>query len=194
MNSLRNVGRIAGGQWYEHHYLGCNYRITQLQAVLLSKQLRRLDQQTRTRDENGKFLTSLLKSVEGIEPLTRGHGETLHSYHIYIFRYDKSYFNGLPKKDFAQMLSAEGVPAFMGYPEPLYKQPVFQEKNFMCYAIPDYVDYSRVHCPVTERACYEEGIWILQHAMLGTNDDMKQFASAIVKIQRHQKEKAQSIT
>ncbi|MEX2230591.1 MAG: DegT/DnrJ/EryC1/StrS family aminotransferase [Cyclobacteriaceae bacterium] len=188
MNSLRNVGRIMGGQWYEHHNLGCNYRITQFQAALLSQQLRRLDQQTRTRDENGRFLTSLLAPVKGIKPLTRGHGETLHTYHLYIFRYDKSHFNGLPKKDFAQMLAAEGVPAFMGYPEPLYKQPVFQQKNFMCYAIPDHVDYSEVHCPVTEHACYEEGIWILQHAMLGTQEDMKDFARAIQKIQEHQRE------
>lgn len=33
INSLRNVGRVKGGQWYEHHYLGCNYRMTQLQAA-----------------------------------------------------------------------------------------------------------------------------------------------------------------
>jgi hypothetical protein len=70
----------------------------------------------------------------------------------------------------------------MGYPEPLYKQPVFQQKNFMCYAIPDHVDYTRVKCPVTEHACYEEGVWIMQHAMLGTTQDMADFAQAILKI------------
>ena len=81
------------------------------------------------------------------------------------------------------MLAAEGVPAFMGYPEPLYKQPLFQQKNFLCYAIPDYVDYTIVSCPVTEKACYEEGVWILQHGMLGTREDMEDFARAIKKIQ-----------
>ena len=183
MNSLRNVGRIKGGEWYEHHYLGCNYRITQFQAALLSQQLRRLNSQTRTRDENGRYLTSLLESVKGIKPLIRSQHATLHTYHLYILRYDKSAFGGLSKKEFAAMLSAEGVPAFMGYPEPLYKQPVFQQKNFLCYAIPDYVDYTRVKCPVTEKACYEEGVWILQHAMLGTREDMEDFVRAIRKIQ-----------
>lgn len=182
MNSLRNVGRVKGGQWYEHHFPGCNYRMTQFQAALLSQQLARLDKQTRTRDENGKFLSSLLEPIEGITPLTRGHGETLHTYHLYIFRYDKTAFNGLSKKDFALMLAAEGVPAFMGYPEPVYKQPMFQQKNFMCYAIPENVSYTAVRCPVAERACYEEGIWILQHAMLGTKEDMKDFANAIEKL------------
>ncbi len=184
MNSLRNVGRIKGGQWYEHHYAGCNYRITQFQAALLSQQLTRLDEQTKLRDENGKYLNELLSRIEGITPLTRGHGETVHTYHLYIFRYDKSKFNELPKKEFAQMLEAEGVPSFMGYPKPIYEQPLFQNKNFMCYAIPSHVDYKMVRCPEAERACYDEAVWILQHAMLGTKKDMDQFAEAIKKIKR----------
>lgn len=184
MNSLRNVGRVKGGQWYEHHNIGCNYRITQLQAALLLQQLTRLEGQTRTRNENGQYLNTLLQGIDGLKPLTRGHGETVHTYHLYIFRYDKSKFNGLSKKEFAETLAAEGVPSFMGYPKPIYEQPLFQKKNFMCYAIPDSVDYTNVKCPVAEKACYEEAIWILQHAMLGSKADMEQFAAAIRKIQR----------
>ena len=184
VNSLHNVGRVEGGQWYEHHNLGCNYRITQIQAILLSEQLKRLEKQTHLRNKNGLYLNSLLEKIDGISPLTRGHGETLHTYHLYIFRYDKSKFNNIPKAEFARMLAAEGVPSFMGYPEPLYKQPVFQKKNIFCYAIPGYVDYTNVCCPVAEKACYEEAVWILQHAMLGTKEDMEKFAEAILKIQR----------
>ncbi|MBK9389801.1 MAG: DegT/DnrJ/EryC1/StrS family aminotransferase [Bacteroidetes bacterium] len=184
MNSLRNVGRVKGGQWYEHHYLGCNYRMTQLQVAILAVQIKNLADQTRKRHENGTYLNSLLSKIKGINPLGRGVGETLHSYHIYIFRYDKSEFNNLSKPEFAKMLVAEGVPCFMGYPQPLYKQPLFQKKNFMCYAIPDYVDYTKVHCPVTENACYEEAVWILQHGMLGPKEDMDKFAEAILKIQK----------
>lgn len=183
IDSLRNVGRVKGGEWYEHHYLGCNYRITQLQASLLRSQLRRLEEQTRRRHENGTYLNSLLEKIDGIEPLKRGKGETIHSYHLYIFKYDKSKFNDLPKSEFADMLNAEGVPCFMGYPEPLYKQALFQEKNFMCYAIPESVSYKEVSCKNAERACYNESIWIMQNAMLGSKSDMDLFASAILKIQ-----------
>jgi len=183
MNSLRNVGRVKGGQWYEHHNLGCNYRITQLQAALLTKQLTRLEEQTRRRNENGIYLNSLLEKIDGIRPLTRGHGETLHTYHIYIFKYEKSKFNHIAKREFADMLAAEGVPSFMGYPEPLYKQPLFQEKNFMCYAIPEEVNYKDVCCPETEKACYEDAVWIMQNTMLGTKEDMDLIAKAIMKIQ-----------
>ncbi len=182
MNSLRNVGRVKGGQWYEHHNLGCNYRITQLQAALLASQLTRLEEQTRRRNENGLYLNSLLEKIHGIQPLSRGLGETLHTYHIYIFKYDKSEFNNLSKREFADMLAAEGVPSFMGYPEPLYKQPLFQEKNFLCYAIPEEVDYTNVHCPETEKACYEDAVWIMQNTMLGTKEDMDLIAKAILKI------------
>ena len=183
INSLRNVGRVKDGQWYEHHNLGCNYRITQLQTAILSIQLKNLEAQTQKRNENGLYLNSLLEKIDGISPLTRGHGETVHTYHLYIFKYDKKYFNNLPKNEFAALLAAEGVPSFMGYPQPLYKQIVFQKKNFMCYAIPDHVDYTNVCCPVTEKACYEDAIWILQHAMLGTAGDMEKFAESIQKIQ-----------
>jgi dTDP-4-amino-4,6-dideoxygalactose transaminase len=125
-----------------------------------------------------------LSKIDGITPLTRGLGETVHCYHIYIFKYDKDKFNGLSKVEFSKMLAAEGVPCFMGYPEPLYKQPLFQKKNFMCYAIPESADYSKVQCPVTEKACYEEAVWIMQHSMLGSKSDMELFAAAILKIQK----------
>ncbi|MCX6222661.1 MAG: DegT/DnrJ/EryC1/StrS family aminotransferase [Bacteroidia bacterium] len=184
MNSLRNMGRVKGGQWYEHHNPGCNYRLTQIQAVLLSNQFKRLKEQTARRHKNGTYLNSLLEKIDGIKPLARGLGETLHCYHIYIFKYDKSKFNNLSKVEFTKMLAAEGVPCFMGYPQPLYKQPLFQKKNFMCYAIPPEVDYAKVCCPETEKACYEEAVWIFQNTLLGTKEDMNKFAEAIIKIQK----------
>jgi dTDP-4-amino-4,6-dideoxygalactose transaminase len=183
--SLRNVGRMKGHQWYDHFNLGCNYRMTSLQAALLLSQLGRLEGQTRRRDENGRYLAGLLSGIDGISPLARGRGETRHSYHLFIFRYDGAKFNGLPKPEFAQWLAAEGVPAFMGYPRPLYKQPLFQEKKFFSSAAPREVDYTRVHCPVTEKACTDEAVWISQQALLGDRSDMESFAEAIRKIQRH---------
>jgi len=184
MHSLRNVGRIEGGQWYDHYNPGCNYRITQMQAALLSRQLERLEEQTRRRNENGLYLNELLKDIEGVSPLVRSEEITLHCYHIYIFKYDSSKFGGLSKNEFAEMLAAEGVPSFRGYPHPLYKQPLFQNKNFMCYAIPDSADYSQVFLPVAEQACSTDAVWILQHAMLGEKVDLDGFARAIVKIQQ----------
>src|SRR5690606_22404121 len=51
--SLHNCGRIPSGVWYEHHVISGNYRLGELQGALLNTQLQRLEEQTRTRDENG---------------------------------------------------------------------------------------------------------------------------------------------
>jgi dTDP-4-amino-4,6-dideoxygalactose transaminase len=183
MASLRNVGRLPEGAWYDHFLPGCNYRITPMQAVLLSSQLKKLDAQTRTRNNNGLLLNELLSGIEGIKPLRRGHGETMHCHHLYIIKYEAAHFGGLTKENFVEILAAEGVPCFRGYPYPLYKQPLFQDKNFMCYALPKSVSYAELVCPVAERACGEEAVWILQHAMLGSEEDMAAFAAAIRKVQ-----------
>lgn len=183
ISSLRNCGRVAGAPWYHHVYLGCNYRMTQIQAALLLAQLRRLDGQARKRDANGRLLNELLSGIDGIHPLTRGHGETLHPYHIYVFRYDRTKFGGLHKREFADLLVREGVPCFIGYPEPLYRQPAFLEKNYFTYYKTDTPDYGKVRCPVCERACHEEAVWILPPAMLGEREDMERFALAIRKVQ-----------
>lgn len=185
MNSLRNVGRLPHGQWYDHFNPGCNYRITQLQAVLLSEQLKRLDEQTTIRNENGLYLNQLLADIDGVTPLSREDAAIRHCYHLYIFKYDRTKFNNLPKKEFVAMLAAEGVPCSAGYPHPLYMQPLFQEKNWQCYAIPDSVDYTQVNCPEAERACADEAVWIFQQAMLGSRSDIESFAEAIHKIQRN---------
>ncbi len=181
MASLRNVGRLEEGQWYDHFNAGCNYRLTQMQAVMLSEQLKRLEAQTRIRHDNGRYLAQLLNDIEGIEPLKSDVGETLNCYHLFIFRYRPEAFGGLSREAFADLLAAEGVPCLKGYPHPLYKQPLFREKRFMCYAIPESVDYTEVCCPEAEKAC-NESMWILQNSLLGDQKDMEAFAEAIRKI------------
>jgi len=76
----------------------------------------------------------------------------------------------------------------MGYPEPLYKQLFSRKKSFMCYAIPPEVDYTKVFCHETEKACYTEAVWIFQNTLLGTKEDMDKIAEAIIKIQKAIKE------
>ena len=182
ISSLHNVGRKPGGAWYEHFNLGCNYRMTQFQAALLLIQLERLEEEVVKRDSNGLYLSELLNEIDGITPLLRAPEATKHSYHLFPFKYERSKFNNISKKEFAELLAAEGVPCFMGYPEPIYRQPVFQKKNFFSYVIPDSVSYTDVSCPVCEEACHERGMWISQNVFLGERKDMEMIAEAIRKI------------
>ena len=67
--SLHNCGRVRAGAWYDHPTLGSNYRLSALQAALLSCQLRRLDGQTAERTKNASLLSSLIDEVDGIDPV-----------------------------------------------------------------------------------------------------------------------------
>lgn len=185
LRSYSNCGREEGRAWYGHYRLGGNHRMTEWQGAILLAQLSRLDSQTKRRDENGKYLDSQLSQIPGILPLKRGVGETRHSYHIYIFRYNQKYFNNTPKSQFVDLLAKQGIPISIGYPIPLYKQPLFVERNFGPYAAAaKKIKYGAVKCPVCETACYEEAVWIMQSVMLGTKKDLDNIVQAIKKLQQ----------
>ena len=44
--SIHNVGRVKGGEWYEHPVMGSNYRMTEFQAAILLNQMKKLDAET----------------------------------------------------------------------------------------------------------------------------------------------------
>ncbi len=188
--SYHNCGRTMEGAWYQHDFLGGNYRMTEFQAAILLVQLTRLDEQTKTRNENALYLSNQLSKIRGVEPLQCGPEITRHAYHLYIFRYSPDEFEGLPKSRFLEALNAEGIPCSSGY-VPLYKE------RFMLNLAKDHllsqlygkkIDYSNVKLPVTEKACYEEGAWFHQRMLLGTRKDMDDIANAMAKIKENVKE------
>src|SRR3954447_26302595 len=82
----------------------------------------RLDQQAKTRSENGKYLTQMLNEIPGIAPARVYEGCTNNAYHLYMLRYKAEAFAGLPRERFLKALKAEGIPASAGY-SPLNTQP-----------------------------------------------------------------------
>ena len=46
-------------------------------------------------------------------------------------------------------------------------------------------DYSRFECPVTERICAEESVWLTQNLLLGEEGDTRDIANAIAKTREH---------
>ncbi|MDZ7271600.1 MAG: DegT/DnrJ/EryC1/StrS family aminotransferase [candidate division KSB1 bacterium] len=185
-----NCGRSADGQWYEHFYYGGNFRMTEFQAAVLLAQLGRLDELQAIRHENAAYLDEKLSTIPGVEPLANPTKATRQSHHLYIFRYRKEEFAGAPKARFIEALRKEGIPCSPGYSLPLNRQPVFLRKSFgpRGKTVPLPVEYSAVHTPVTERACYEEAVWFTQNMLLGTRDDMADIVEAIAKIKEHARE------
>jgi dTDP-4-amino-4,6-dideoxygalactose transaminase len=182
--SLHNVGRIPEGKWYEHRLLGGNKRMTEFQAALLLNQLKRVEEQANRRSENGARLTQRLSRIEGIKPTRVDERVTRHAYHLYVFRYEASAFNELPREEFTQAMNAEGITCTPGY-SPLYEEAAFRNLDVYSAGLrlaARKMDYDEVRCPVAERACKEEAVWLYQAWLLGTRKDMDDIVRAVEKI------------
>jgi dTDP-4-amino-4,6-dideoxygalactose transaminase len=181
--SVHNCGRVREGAWYQHEVLGGNFRMSQWQAGILLAQARSFEEQARVREENGLYLSERLAEIGGFLPQQRDPKVTQHGYHLFISRYERAAFHGVTRGAFLTALQAEGIPCAPGY-VPLYRMNAIKDgiarlKRAMGRAeaheiLPD--------CPVTERACSEEGVWFGQSMLLGSKKDMDDIAEAVLKV------------
>jgi len=190
--SLHNCGRLPDKPRYEFYFPGVNYRMTEFQAAILLVQMERFEEQTKRRIENARYLNNKLSKIDGVKPLKEDDRVTRHAYHLYIFRINPEAFNNLSKFVIAKALQAEGIPISVGYSKPLYKENCLEHFRKCPLSCPYYgrrIDYSSVKNPVTEKACYYEGLWLPQYVLLGSREDMDDIVSAIEKV----REKAEDL-
>ncbi len=181
--SVHNCGRVRDGRWYQHEMLGGNYRMTQWQAAILLAQLTRFEAFAAQREANGTYLAQRLAEETALRPLARDPRVTQHGYHLFITRYDRAAFGGKDRAWFLRALNAEGIPCMEGY-VPLYELPAIRDGVArLCRAV-GAPQPPAPHCPVTERACAEEGVWFMQNLLLGTTADMEDVVRAVRKVQR----------
>ena len=182
-------GLKAPGANFAYAGTGDNRRMVEMEAALLLPQMTRIEEQSKCRTNNALYLTSLLKEIPGIIPAQMYEGCTRNAYHLYMFRYQKSEFGGLPRATFLKALAAEGIPGSRGY-LPLNREPFLKkalesrayQKLFPEDVLKNWVE--RNECPVNNKLC-EEAVWFTQNMLLGTKSDMDQIAEAIRKIQKH---------
>jgi dTDP-4-amino-4,6-dideoxygalactose transaminase len=179
--SIHNCGRRPGHAWYEHFVISANFRLGEIQGALLNSQLARLDDQCRRRMENGTYLTERLAKIPGIRPQTITPEATRHAFHLFCFRIDAKE-TGIARHTFLKALAAEGIPNFCGYPQPLYRQPLFLDREFGPFAGCQGVDYSKTSCPNCEAICYDLGGWFEHRMLLGTREDMDDIVRAFEKV------------
>lgn len=168
--SICNQGRRTGGEWYEHVRLGTNYRLTGWQAAILLTQLSRLPEQIETRTENAKFLNERLSGMGLITLPVMDERVTRHSYYLYLIRLTTERSPGLTKQIFARALEAEGIPCTAGYPQPLFKNRVFD-------------DYEHIvgDCPEAERMCADT-LWLSHDVMLSSPSALNDVVLAFEKL------------
>ncbi|MEW6508552.1 MAG: DegT/DnrJ/EryC1/StrS family aminotransferase [Bacteroidota bacterium] len=179
VRSFHNCGRKTGYPWYFHFDMGGNFRLTEFQAAILLAQLEREESNLTTRSRNAKYLTKLLSEIDGIEPIVYS-DKIKSSYYLFVVKYNSEVFNNLPKEKFVKALNAEGITTLEGYPFPLYRQPLFKEKNFWAKEI----DYNKVYHPISEKAC-QTGFWFPNLVLHGNKEDTESIVEAIHKIKNN---------
>jgi dTDP-4-amino-4,6-dideoxygalactose transaminase len=184
---------------YNFSYLGsrgANLRLTEFQGGLLLAQMTRLEEQSRVREENAQYLTSMLREIPGTVPAKMYEGCTRNAYHLYMFRYQAEQFGNLPRARFLQALSAEGIPCSPGY-SPLNKEAfvkaTLKTRAYQRIYPPEVLASweARTACPANDKLC-EEGVWFTQTMFLGPRSDMDHIVAAIRKIREHAAELAKA--
>ncbi|MDW7682481.1 MAG: DegT/DnrJ/EryC1/StrS family aminotransferase, partial [bacterium] len=78
--SFSNCGRVEGGVWYEHYYVGGNFRMSEFHAAILHAQFDRYPELKQKRENNAKFLNEKLSEIEGAATLADDPAVTSNSY------------------------------------------------------------------------------------------------------------------
>ena len=146
--------------------IGFNFRLPEMEAAIVRCQLRKLDGLLRERQRHCMWLAKQLGNIPCIQPAPVRKGAE-HAYYVHPFLFDeekagisRNVFIDAVKAELAPSLGREqlGVSIGCGYVEPLYLQPLYQEriaygsKGFP-FAAPwyeGYVDYSKGICPTVE--------------------------------------------
>ena len=172
LHLIRNHGEVSilpKGVKDMTNLWGFNYRLTEIQAAIGITQLERADGYIEERIRNCEYLAGRLSALPGlILPVT--YPDCRHVYYVQAIKFRAGEV-GVHRNRFVDAVAAELPSAHLrestgkligsGYTEPLYMQPIYQERagtkcSFNCPRYQGSADYSKGLCPVTERMHYSE--------------------------------------
>jgi len=115
------------GDARDYLFMGVNYRMNELTGAVAYAQFGRVQSVVERRRAAAGRLTALLQDAPGVEPPTVRPG-CLHSYWQYPITINEQVLSATPA-EFAKALSAEGIPAGVGYiGRPLYMVKALREQ------------------------------------------------------------------
>jgi dTDP-4-amino-4,6-dideoxygalactose transaminase len=115
---LRNYGQKNR---YEHEIRGLNSRLDEIQAAILSVQLKYLDKNNNIRQKLAKTYFKYLGRVKEVK-LPELRKNCQHVFHLFVIEAENR--DGL-----AEYLKSKGIATLIHYPIPIHKQPCFKEFN-----------------------------------------------------------------
>jgi len=187
LQTVINCGRASLTDEFGRRMIGLNYRMTDLQIALLVGQMEMLPELREKRARHADLLTALLEGVPAVRTLPAQPGITQPTIYTYVFQYRPEPGQAAPHRDlFVAALAAEGIPCDGRFYEAVYKSDLFYATPENCAQLAADrdrpVDYSKCHCPVSERAAYDESVWLFQFELIGEEKDVHDVARAIGKV------------
>jgi dTDP-4-amino-4,6-dideoxygalactose transaminase len=181
LQTVINCGRASLTDQYGQRLLGLNYRMTDLQVAMLFGQLERLPELRERRARHAALLETLIAGLPGIRVLPAQPQMTSPTMYCYVLQYRPEPGRPAPHRDlFVAAVEAEGVPCDGRFYEAVYRSDLFYATPENCAQLQK--DYSDCHCPVAERAAYEEAVWLFQFCFIGEEEDVRDMARAIEKV------------
>ena len=187
---VRNHGEVIlptmTKRTYQTEFLGWGYRMTELEAALGIAQLSKLVHLNNERINLGKFLEQEINKIDGLQHVK--YSFVKHVYWMFGFSFNEDKI-GIPRNLFCDALKAEGIPCSPGYVEPLYLNPLYQEKR--AFAFKHYsgkANYQKGICPVAEKLHEKELINTIICRPPAKIDDMQDVIDAIKKIIQNKQE------
>ena len=188
---IRNHGEAVVGQAkYQNivNIVGFNFRLSEIHAAIAIEQLKKLEGFNKARVELVNYLNDRLSQHECFI-VPKGRQDCYSTYYVYPLRYLPEKL-GIKRGKLVEMLKAEGVRFSEGYVQPLYLQPIYQNKLAFKQGYPfsapenkeSQTNYHRGACPNAERLHFEE-MMINEHVRLPhTRADMEDIAKAVEKV------------
>jgi dTDP-4-amino-4,6-dideoxygalactose transaminase len=174
--------------------VGFNFRMTEIEAAIAFEQLLKLEDLLTGREQVAEYLTQKLAGLPGftlpeIRPGVR------HGWYTYPIRYDPQ-AAGVPRDLFVEAVAKEGFPITKGYVEPIYLEPMYQQKlaygnlgcPFTCSIYRGEVSYQAGICPVTEHMYYKELIYTTACAAGVSHSDIDDLVHGIEKVLENRQE------
>ena len=187
LQTVINCGRASLTDEFGQRLLGLNYRMTDLQTALLIGQMETLPAFRQKRARHAEMLTTLLARIPSVRVLPAQTAITQPTLYTYVFQYRPEPGKPAPSRDlFVAALEKEGIPCDGRFYEAVYKSDLFYATPQNCAQLKlgrdAEMDYSQCHCPVSERAAYDESVWLFQFELIGEEDDVRDVARAVEKV------------
>ncbi len=165
---------------------GHNYRITEMQAVLLRGGLRRLARQTAIREANAQYLAGRLQKIGGpLRAARRDPRITRQAYYAMTLVFDPAQAGGVTREEYNQALWAERC--FLGGTyAPVYANPLlnlYDSTSPVPFRDQKQIQtYRTLKLPNVEKAVNETALVLMHYHLLGSRGYMDQILLAVRKV------------